>query len=94
MSLDGDVAPGAVTCVVGVCVTVAGVPVTVTVGVRVTTCGVTVTVIGAAGPGVDDRADGVELCVTAPTSPSTEVPEPERPRTRSLAGRPATSSTR
>ena len=39
------------------------------------------------------RAGGVEVRVDAPTSPSTDVPVPERPRTTSLNGRPAASST-
>ena len=80
---DVGVAVG-VTVFVGVAVLVTAVPVTVTVGVRVTTCGVTVTVT----PGV-----GLLEPVDCPTSPSTDVPLPDLPRTTSLSGRPATIST-
>ena len=73
-----------VTVFVGVAVFVTVLPVTVTVGVRVTTFGVTVTVA---------RGAGVVEAVERPTSPSTDVPVPDRPRTTSLSGRPTTIST-
>jgi hypothetical protein len=68
----------------GVDVRVTGAPVTVTVGVLVTTDGVTVTVTDGLG---DLLAPG------CPTGPSTVVPEPCSPRTTSLSGLPAASST-
>ncbi len=66
-----------------VVVRVTGEVVTVTVGVTTTTDGVTVTVVVGAGT----------LLVGCTWSPNTVVPDPCVPRTTSVSGRPATSST-
>ena len=66
-----------------VAVRVTGDVVTVTVGVTTTTDGVTVTVVAGVGA----------LLVCWVWSPSSDVPDPLVPRTTSLSGRPATSST-
>lgn len=80
---------------VGVVVVVTGAAVSVTVGVVVTTDGVTVCVtvdaLGAAA-GVDLDLDLV-VVVAGLVAPNNVVPEPVSPRSRSLIGRPATTST-
>ncbi|MCW2657093.1 MAG: hypothetical protein JWR06_1286 [Jatrophihabitans sp.] len=84
---------------VGVVVVVTGAAVSVTVGVVATTDGVTVCVTvnvlgGVAGVDSDLDLDLVVVVVVAGlVAPNNVVPEPVSPRSRSLIGRPATTST-
>jgi hypothetical protein len=80
----GDTVPD-VSVGVGVGVTVTVFAVRVTVGVVTTTFGVTVTVTLGTGVVADVR---LPVC-----EPNTVVPDAALPVTRSLTGRPATSST-